>query len=162
MFFVTGFKGAVLAAACVFLAGVAAAEELVVSFLSESGARQERAFSLDELKAFEQFEFVTTNNFVDGPVSFRGPRVRDVLEEAGAPLRGAALLTAANDYSVQVDLAEFSDYGVIFALEADGKALSRRDKGPIWLMYPIDDHETLQVPATNSRLIWQLVRLDVE
>ncbi len=44
---------------------------------------------------------------------------------------------------------------------ADGERLSLRDKGPLWLMYPIDDHAELQDPLYNVRLIWQLTSMEL-
>ena len=45
-------------------------------------------------------------------------------------------------------------------MEADGKKLSRRDKGPLWLMYPISDHDELKDALYIHRLIWQVVRIE--
>jgi hypothetical protein len=42
----------------------------------------------------------------------------------------------------------------------DGVPLSKRDKGPIWMIYPMSDHEELRDPVYNSRLIWQVVKLE--
>ena len=45
-------------------------------------------------------------------------------------------------------------------MEADGKPLSRRDKGPLWLMYPISDNAALRDPIYLRRLIWQVIRIE--
>ena len=45
-------------------------------------------------------------------------------------------------------------------MEANGKKLSRREKGPLWLMYPISDHAELTDPIYLRRLIWQVVRIE--
>jgi hypothetical protein len=50
---------------------------------------------------------------------------------------------------------------VILALSMDGRELSLRDKGPIWIVYPRDDHKELHDPVFNSRWIWQLDRLEL-
>ena len=55
---------------------------------------------------------------------------------------------AANDYFVDIPTQDFRDYDAILAMEADGKQLSRRDKGPLWLMYPISDHAELRIRST--------------
>ena len=67
---------------------------------------------------------------------------------------------AANDYFVEIPTEDFRRYDVILAMEADGAPLARRDKGPIWLMYPISDHEELGDPIYIHRLIWQVVRIE--
>ena len=47
-------------------------------------------------------------------------------------------------------------------MEADGEKLSRREKGPLWLMYPISDHAELNDPIYLRRLIWQVVRIEAQ
>ena len=44
----------------------------------------------------------------------------------------------------------------------NGKRLSLRDKGPIWVIYPMTDNKELQDPAYNQRLVWQLVKIEVK
>lgn len=119
-----------------------------------------KSYSLEDLQAFAQATMRTSNEFVDGQVAFTGPLAQAVLEDAGVPMDAVVLLTAANDYQVEVDTKEFEHYGVILALTQDGKALSRRDKGPIWVMYPMSEFAELQDPVYNNRLVWQLVRID--
>ena len=67
---------------------------------------------------------------------------------------------AANDYYVDIPTSDFADYDAILAMEADGEPLSRREKGPLWLMYPISDHAELRDPIYLRRLIWQVVRIE--
>lgn len=119
-------------------------------------------FSLQELLEFEQVEIVTANEFVDGKRRFVGPLARDVLELVGGNETSVVTLTAANDYQVEFSAAEFYEFDVILALKMDDVSLSRRDKGPIWVIYPTSDFAKLRDPVFNSRLIWQLVRLDLQ
>lgn len=70
-------------------------------------------------------------------------------------------LVAANDYSFDIPLSDLTEYDVILAMQADGTRLSIRDKGPIWLMYPVDDFPELQDPKYNLRLIWQLTVMEL-
>lgn len=107
-----------------------------------------------DLEAMPQREIVTTTEFTDGAVAFSGPLARDVLD----PPSGAAVavMTALNDYAVEVPLKDFMDFDVVLAIRMNGERMSRRDKGPIWLMYPLDDHAELRQPVYVNRLIWQL------
>ena len=125
-----------------------------------SGGDVVKTFTLDELKALGEVEIRTSNEFVDGERLFRGPLVRDVLRASKAAESSRVWLTAANDYQVEVDPKEFFDYDAILALSMDGQPLSRRDKGPIWVIYPMSDNAELRDPVYNSRLIWQLVKLE--
>jgi hypothetical protein len=128
------------------------------------GAGQSEALdlSLKQLEELPQVTVATENEFSDGMVSYRGPLVRDVLAELGLDKLETVRFVAANDYYVDVPTQDFRDYDAILAMEADGKPLSRREKGPLWLMYPISDHAALKDPIYLRRLIWQVVRIEAK
>ena len=139
-------------------AAIAAGE--VTLELVGAGPSQSRELTLDDLAALPQFEVRTENEFTDGLVTYRGPLVRDVLAELGLERLTTVRFVAANDYYVDIPTSDFAQYGVILAMEADGTPLSLRDKGPLWLMYPISDNPTLRDPIYLRRLIWQVVRIE--
>ncbi len=116
--------------------------------------------SLEELEALPQATVRTENEFADGMVTYRGPLVRDVLAKLGLDKLEQVRFIAANDYYVDVPNKDFTDYDAILAMEANGEKLSRREKGPLWLMYPISDHAELKDPIYLRRLIWQVVRIE--
>jgi hypothetical protein len=116
--------------------------------------------TMDELLALPQATIITDTEFTDGLVAYRGPLARDVLGVLGLGDAEYVRFTAANDYFVDIPTSDFRKYDVILALEADGVALSRRTKGPLWLMYPIADFPELRDRVYNNRLIWQVVKID--
>jgi hypothetical protein len=116
--------------------------------------------SLDDLAAMPQVTVATENEFTDGKVAYRGPLVRDVLAQLQLDELENVRFVAANDYYVDIPTQDFLDYDVILAMSADGERLSRREKGPLWLMYPISDHAELESPLYLRRLIWQVVRIE--
>jgi len=118
------------------------------------------ALTLADLQSLPQSEIRTTNEFVDGLKSFRGPLAREVLRHCKGGIPEMLTLTAANDYQIEVQAEEFFVYDVILALSMDGVLLSSRDKGPIWVIYPMSQHAELRDPVYNSRLIWQLIKMD--
>ena len=119
------------------------------------------ALRVDDIEAaLPQVSIVTENEFTNGPVAYKGPLVRDVIDHLALGDVEALRFIAANDYYVEIPTSDFRRYNVILAMEADGQALSRREKGPLWLMYPISDHEELKDPLYIHRLIWQVVRIE--
>lgn len=148
-----------LAAAATLAAHPALASDTALTLVSEHDG-DTLEFTLEELAALPQATIVTENEFTDGKVEYIGPLVRDVLEHLALDDAETIRFTAANDYYVDVPTSDFRKYNVILALEADGARLSRRDKGPLWLMYPLSDHSELNDPIYNTRLIWQVVRID--
>lgn len=145
-----------LAAAAPVAAGTAdSALELVAA-----GRSRTLDLSLADLADLPQVVVRTENEFSDGVVAYRGPLVRDVLAKLGLDRLQAVRFVAVNDYYVDIPTSDFTDYDAILAMEADGKPLSRRDKGPLWLMYPISDNAALRDPIYLRRLIWQVIRIE--
>ncbi len=128
----------------------------VISPEHPAGVDMDRAM-LEELP---QTEIRTSTAWTDGVPVFEGPLVRDVLASTNA--RGTEVeARALNDYWVSIPMDDLDSYDVILALDMNGQPLSRRDKGPIWIVYPRDDHVELQTQAYNNRWIWQLQTLSV-
>ena len=121
--------------------------------------------SEESFSSLPQSVIETGNEFVDGIARFEGPKAIDVLEGIMGSLDTdtveAIRFIAANDYQVDVPLKDLSEYGVILATHMNGMRLSRRDKGPIWLIYPMTEFPELQNSIYNARLIWQVTRIEV-
>jgi hypothetical protein len=139
----------------------AAADELLVIRNATAPAQAEVRFSEADLLALPQVTVRTRTEFTDGVTEFVGPLARDVIAFIEAGAATTAHLVAANDYAVDIPFSDLVDYDVVLALQVDGERLTIRDKGPIWLMYPLDDHAELQDPMYNNRLIWQLTVIEL-
>jgi hypothetical protein len=139
----------------------AAAADLLVVRNATDPARPEVRFSEADLLALPQVTIRTRTEFTDGVVEFVGPLARDAIALVDAGAATTVHLVAANDYAIDIPFSDFTDYDVILALQTNGERLSIRDKGPIWLMYPLDDHAELQDPMYNNRLIWQLTVIEL-
>lgn len=140
--------------------GAARASDLIVRDLLATPPI-ETVVPAGQLAALQHHVIVTHTEFTDGAVRFEGPLVTDVLKLVGNRDWTSARLTAVNDYAIDIPVSDFREYGVILARTMNGKELSRRDKGPYWLMYPIDAFKELQDPAYNNRLIWQVVKIEL-
>lgn len=127
-----------------------------------SPAEEPVSFNLEALDELKQTVISTSNEFVTGKTEFSGPLARDLVATVGGDDSSTIVLTAINEYQISVPAADFFEYDVVLATRMNGALLSRRDKGPIWLMYPISDHAELQDSAVNSKLIWQLVKMEVK
>jgi hypothetical protein len=115
----------------------------------------------EELLSLKQIEISTANDYVDGMAVFSGPLLRSVFGDYVLKPTDKIKLTALNDYSTEMPAAEAIDYDVILAMTMNGNALSVREKGPLWVIYPMSDHKELQVPEFNDRLVWQLSKVEI-
>lgn len=139
----------------------AGAPLLVVRNLVEP-SHPEARLTAAELRAMPQVTIRTHTEFTDGVVTFVGPLARDVVARVGVGPATTVHAIAANDYSVDFPLEDLFKYDVILAMKMNGKRLTLRDKGPLWIMYPLDDHAELRDPIYNQRLIWQLTTLELK
>lgn len=156
------FLAFLLTAALSLVALPAFAGAMLTVINSASGDAATKEFSRAELKELAQTSYRTSTEFTDGAPEFSGPLARDVIDAVGVGEATVAVVTAANDYSIEIPIEELLKYDVILATSVDGKRLSLRDKGPIWIMYPLDQHKELQDPMFNGRLIWQTVRIELK
>jgi len=103
----------------------------------------------------------TTTVVTDGVKQFDGFLMRDLLAFVGAEGE-TVTATALNDYVIDIPVEDFERFDVLVATHMDGQRLLPRDMGPLWIVYPRDDHAELQDIRYDYRWVWQLVRLDVE
>jgi len=126
----------------------------------ENQGRQTR-FDLHGLKALPQHTHHVTTPWYLRPVTFQGPLLRDVLAAAGAT--GTRIdAVAMNDYAVGIPFQHAEAYDVIIALSMDGKPMSSRDKGPLFIIYPYDRLPEALRERSFDLSVWQLDTLRVE
>lgn len=92
---------------------------------------------------------------------FTGPLLRDLLAAVGAQGRQLRLL-ALNDYQVEIPLEDAQRFDVVVTRLLDGKPMTVREKGPLFIMYPFDDVPALRNSVYYSRCVWQLQRIEVQ
>ncbi|MXU66112.1 hypothetical protein [Oceanomicrobium pacificus] len=152
--------GAVLAGLLV-AAGPALAEDPVLSLHHSDGDVIE--LSMSDLTRLGLHRMDTANEFVgDDKVTFEGVLGRDVLALFEAAPDATYRFVASNDYAVEIPAGDFDTWDVLLAMSQDGTPFSARDKGPLWVVYPQSDHPELQDVLYNSRMIWQLVRIEAQ
>ena len=120
-------------------------------------------FTLNDLSKLDA-TVVKANTMFTGPATFKGPLVRDLLKLAGANPNSKDVIAIANDgYTVRIPIAEFLKYEVIAAYEKDNVQLKPDNRGPIWLMYPLDKYpKELKTPLVDTRLVWSLKEINVQ
>lgn len=120
-------------------------------------ARFDRAM----LRDLPQGVIETHTPWTEGVSRFEGPRLDAIADAVGA--QGDSLhVVALNDFAADVPLPEARDYGVILAMRRDGEAMPIREYGPLFVVYPFDEHPELQTEAVRFRSVWQVSRIVVE
>lgn len=162
------FKARLAVVACVFAGAVQAGDlpapdgEVV---LTVSGAIEHMngdgvaVFDRDMLKALDWRELETHTSFTQGPQNFAGPTLASLLTAVGA--EGEVMhATAINDYFVEIPIDHAEAHDVLLALDMNGQTMRIRDKGPVWVVYPLSEEAAQQKPF-DTEMIWQLNRIEV-
>ena len=153
---------AVSAVAVSFFAPLAqASSDVLLTVDSLGDGSSLKQFTDADLMALPQFEFATSTIWTAGVSTFSGPTLASVLEAAGAG-DGELMMTAVNDYKVEVPRAIVEPNVPILANRIDGKPFGIRDKGPLWLMFPFDSDSRYQSEEVYSFSIWQLTHIKVQ
>jgi hypothetical protein len=117
-------------------------------------------FDLAMLDALPQGRFQGETPWTKGVTVFSGPLASAVLDAAGA--NGVSMRVAAlNDYDADVPVADFRQHAVILATRNNGEVMSIRDKGPIWVIYPMDKDPSLRTETTYTRSVWQVKSIEI-
>lgn len=118
-------------------------------------------FDMDMLQALPPAWLETTTAVTDGVRRFEGFLMRDLLDLVAAT--GTTVTASAlNDYVIEFAADEFDRFDVLVAYRMDGEPLLPSDKGPLWIVYPRDQHAELQDIRYDYRWVWQLKRLDIK
>lgn len=128
-----------------------------------ANSNQDGKLVLDE-QAFEALPVTTVQTetpWTEGMVSFEGVSLKALLDLAGAT--GTIVhAVALNDYAVDVPVTDADNPNVIVAYRMNGERMRVRDKGPLWLIYPLSSEPSLQGEETHSKMIWQIKELAIQ
>lgn len=152
----------VLFGALAILASVAlgaSAQDTILTVKDTAGAgAADKALTLEELQAIGATEMSTATAWTDGPQAFAGVSGADLVAALG--VTGTEVVASAlNDYSVVIPFADFNTDSLLIAYARNGEAMSVRDKGPLWIVFPFDD-PAFSTDAYRTYAIWSLSKLE--
>lgn len=120
---------------------------------TNSGDKAE--FDLAMLEALGVSELKLETPWTEGLQIFNGVLASKVLNAVAAQGK-MVVARAINDYQVKIPVSELRQYPILLALKQNGSYMRVRDKGPIWVIYPIMSYPELDNGKTNDKWIWQL------
>lgn len=115
-------------------------------------------FTREDLAGMERISFKTSTLWTDGVKEFSGVPLKAILEVSGITT-GVVRAVAVNDYLVEIPVESLELDAPIIADQIDGKGFTRREKGPLWILFPFDKSTVYQTEENYGRSVWQLVRL---
>ncbi|MDQ6436315.1 hypothetical protein RB623_19835 [Mesorhizobium sp. LHD-90] len=166
------------------LAGlIACAQAAVAAYtdpnvLTIEGGKQGEAgqYHIERLRSdFENVAIETRTPWTkDGEVvTYRGPKIADILREHELDLGKSVQFIAYDNFTSEVTVEEIQTYNPIFAIDRacvdtdrqSGRCapdqsftqLAPEEQGPIFLVWPYEDLPESYVPARNSIWVWFVV-----
>lgn len=128
--------------------------------IEEMNAGDQTEFDRNMLEELGLVDLTTRTPWTEGETNFRGiPMVRllDLVGPRGVTIRASA----ANDYIADIPLSTLVDSDAFLAMSMNGKDLTLRDKGPLWIIFPWSDRPDLDRPEIHNYAVWQLLSLRV-
>jgi len=158
-------------AALTLAAGTGSADDLpapegdvvltVTGHIHEKNVEDSAAFDMAMLEALPSVEVTTETIWTEGPQTFVGVELKELVEMLEAT-SDSFRATAINDYAISIPREDAIEGGAVVAYKQNGEYMSRRDKGPLWVIYPYDDNIDYRSETIYSRSIWQLDRIEAE
>ncbi len=117
-------------------------------------------YTLADLEAMDFVEVRTSTPWTEGTQIFGGVLLQTILRGAGA--RGDIVdAIALDDLKATIPWKEIEEFPIIVAFKNNGDYMRVRDKGPLWIIYPLDDYPELRTLERENRMVWQLRMLIV-
>ncbi|MEZ4728826.1 MAG: hypothetical protein R3E79_16960 [Caldilineaceae bacterium] len=139
--------------------------ELILTVTGKVGAANHEDTIVMDRATLEEaglVEYTVSDPFEERPVRYRGVLMRDLLAlwQVAADAQ-TVRLTAINDYKIDIPIAEFRQYPILFALQADGVYMQPDYRGPAMLVYPVNSYE-FDLIAVQRNWIWQIKTIDIQ
>lgn len=123
---------------------------------------EQAVFDRQMLESLEQKQIITDTPWTEGSNPYQGPLGRALIEAVGADQATQMIITALNDYQSKVPVSDFFNYPIILALQKNDRYLRIRDRGPLFIIYPFDDHPHLHTEMHYNRSVWQVKAIEFQ
>ncbi|WP_108744111.1 oxidoreductase [Salinivibrio sp. MA440] len=145
--------------ATVFLALLASRVE-ATPMLTISGDAAKQTLTREQLIQLADRTIKTQTPWTEGEQVFLGVSAQKLLETVNKPAHSLKAY-ALNDYWATIPRDDIKKYNPIFAIKKNGDWMRVRDKGPIWVIYPLSAFSQLENEVLHSRMAWQVNRVEV-
>jgi hypothetical protein len=117
-------------------------------------------FDLEMLDAIGRASFTTATPWHNRPAHFEGIAGKALMQAVGAGGTSVSAV-ALNDYASTIPMSDFMELGLLIANRVDGRRMTVREKGPLWIVYPFESSPKLNSGVYHGRSVWQLARLEI-
>ena len=115
----------------------------------------------EDLLALPQVTIETSTPWDEEEITFSGPTLKALLTRYNIT-EGELNLYASNRYQIQVPWDYIEDTTPIIANRMNGNPFSRRQRGPLWLIFPFDSDDRYRSYEVSAMSIWQLISIEID
>ena len=119
-----------------------------------------RTFAYGDLLALPQDDLVLKYPNWPREIRFRGPRLADILDVAGAT-GDMVMVQALDGYAPSFERSKLEKAQVILALNADGRPIPLGGRGPLWLVFPKGALADGDAVEDDTGLVWAVFHIKV-
>ncbi|NMG67697.1 molybdopterin-dependent oxidoreductase [Azoarcus indigens] len=91
---------------------------------------------------------------------YQGPLLADVLSRYGMGKVKAIRVFGGDGFSQLIPCEDWERWPLVLATRREGHPLSRREKGPVRIIYPRDMDKTLEDTLYRLRWVWLIERIE--
>lgn len=125
-----------------------------------AGPDGENAYSPSELEAMGASRMVTVTPWREQPAEFDGILLTDLLDANGLSEADSIRVIAENDYAVVIPSEVWKQWPILVATRVNGKAHSRRERGPIQFVLPMSDEPEAGASGNGRNWVWMAARIE--
>ena len=137
-------------------------DEVVLTVTGKHGFETDEEVSLTfgTIRQLPSISFTTKTPWTEGEDSWEGVRLSVLLAHLGTSSSRFHAL-ADDGYEATFQDVDVEKYPVIVAYKKNDEYLSLRELGPLWIMFPFDQHKELDVQPIYEIAVWQLSRMEI-
>lgn len=125
-----------------------------------AGTSGETSYAPAELEAMGASRMVTITPWREEPTTFEGVLLSELLTENGLADVAAIRVIAENDYAVVIPREIWTNWPMLVATRVNGKAHSRRERGPIQFVLPMSDSAEVGEGEYVNHWVWMAARIE--
>lgn len=112
-----------------------------------------------EFASLPQHELVTQTPWTTEKHTYRGVYMLDLLKKYDLLSYAKLTAIALNNYTTELTVGSMINGQALIAREDNGVKMKPRNKGPLWIVFPLSEHPELDNPDTHRMMVWQLFRI---
>lgn len=113
------------------------------------------------LEALGTYALTTITPWREDAAAFVGIRLKDLLAHHGLEDEASIRVTAENAYAITIPREVWTENGALVATRVDGRAHSRRARGPIQFVFDMSRDPRLGAPEFHQNWVWMAARIEV-